>query len=247
MIMPMRSGLKKIMTLLLAGIITATGLLVSCAPVRVTGSGNIETRTFNFVDFSRLRISYGFTAEVKASDTYKIEITADDNLFDYISVKKDGDVLSIGLQSGSYEQSHVKAAIMMPGLDSIELSDGGRTEVSGFSSSHDLSIKLSDGTVLSGSLTAGNIDVNLTDGSHVDLEGSANDIKIISHDGSVVNLENFTVANADLSIGDGGILIIKVKGTLNANLSAGAHVTYVGNPSIGSIRLSGGATISQKK
>jgi hypothetical protein len=242
---PMKDVVKRKVTLLLSAMFMVTGLLPGCIPIQVTGSGHIISQTFNFSDFNKVRISYGFTAEVKKSSTYSIEINADDNLFDYISVKKDGDTISIGLKAGSYGQSHLQATIMMPSLRGIELSDGGRTEVSGFSSSDDLSIKLSDGTRLSGSLTAGNVNITLTDGSRIELEGSAKDIKIISHDGSQAYLENFRVANTDLFIGDGGTLTINVTGTLNADLSAGSHVTYKGNPTLGVIKKSSGATLTK--
>jgi len=242
----MKATSKKITALLLVVIVVAINLLSGCSPVRVYGSGNIISRTFNFIDFTKIRISYGFTADIKASSTYGIEVTADDNLFDYISVKKDGGTLSIGLKAGSYERSQLQATVLMPGLHSIELYDGGRTNVSGFSSSDDLSIKLSDGTNLTGSLNAGNVDVALTDGSHLELDGSAKDIKIVSHDGSRADLEHFTVANTNLYIGDGGILTINVTGVLNADLSAGSHVTYVGSPNMGAIKLSSGSTLSKK-
>ena len=244
--MPMNNIKNRIIFSMVIMLVVA-GLLPGCLPVRVTGSGNIIERTFNFVDFSKVRISYGFTAEVKQSSTYGVKVTADDNLFDYIIVKKDGDTLSIGLKAGSYEQSHFQATVMMPSLRSLELSDGGRTEVSGFSSADDLSIKLSDGTKLSGNLTAGNVDITLTDGSRVELGGSANNIKIISHDGSQAYLKDFSVVDTDLNIGDGGLVTIDVSGVLNASLSAGSRVIYKGNPTMGDIKLSSGATLSQSE
>ena len=242
----MRNIVKKRITLLLAVLLAVAIISPGCIPVRVTGSGNVVSRTYNLVDFTKLQISYGFMAEVKASSGYNIEVTADDNLFNYINVKKDGDTLSISLKPGSYERSQLTATIMMPVLHSIELYDGGRTNINGFSSSNDLSIKLSDGTRLSGTLTAGNVDITLTDGSRVELEGSARDIKIISHDGSQADLSKFTVVNTDLNIGDGGTVTINVTGTLNANLSAGSYVTYTGNPTMGNIKLSSGATLNKK-
>ena len=244
-IKPMKDNVKRRVALFMSAMLVVIGLLPGCIPFQVTGSGHVISQTFNFSDFNKVRISYGFTAEVKKSNTYGIEVTADDNLFDYISVKKDGDTISIGLKSGSYGQSHLQATIMMPSLRGIELSDGGRTEINGFSSSDDLSIKLSDGTKLSGSLTAGNVNITLTDGSRIELEGSAKDIKIISHDGSRAYLENFSVANTDLYIGDGSTLTINVTGTLNADLSAGSHVTYKGNPTLGVIKKSSGATLTK--
>ena len=226
-------------------VLLVTGLISGCIPARVTGSGNIVKRDFSLDGFNKVSISYGFTAEVKQSSAYSIEVTADDNLFDYIYVKKDSDTVSIGMKAGSYERSRLQVIVMMPAIRGIELSDGGSTVVSGFSSSDDLSIKLSDGTKLSGSLTAGNVDIVLTDGSRIELEGSAKDIKVVSNDGSKAYLENFSVDNTDLNIGDGGSLTIDVRGTLNADLTAGSRVTYKGNPVLGDINLSAGATVSK--
>lgn len=231
--------------LLFVGIPVIAVLLSGCLPARVIGSGNTINRTYNYINFTKIQIASGFTTSVKSSSTYRVEVTADDNLFDYISVKKDGDALSIGLKSGSYEQTHLKATILMPALQGIELTDGSRTEVDGFNSTDDLSIKLSDGSNLSGSLTAGDVDITLTDGSRIGLEGSGKDIKVVSHDGSRADLEDFSAVNADLNIGDGGTLTISLSGTLNANLSAGSHVTYTGNPSLGAINLSAGSTLNR--
>ncbi len=231
--------------LLFVGISLIAVLLSGCFPVRVTGSGNTISRTYNYTNFNRIQIASGFTTSVKSSSTYSIEVTADDNLFDYISVKNDGGALSIGLKTGSYEQTHLKATILMPGLQGVDLSDGSRTEVDGFNSTNTLSIKLSDGSNLSGDLTAGNVDINLTDGSRIGLKGSGKDIKVVSHDGSRADLEDFSAVNADLNIGDGGTLTINLSGTLNANLSAGSHVTYTGNPTLGNINLSAGSTLNR--
>ncbi len=243
----MKIALKNTLVLLLTIILIATSLFIGCIPVRVTGSGNVITHTFDFLDFNEIRISYGFTADVKASNTYSIKIAADDNLFDYISINKNGSTLSIGLKAGSYGQSHLQATVTMPVLKGIELSDGGKTVISGFNSSENLFIKLSDGTALSGSIAAGNVDITLTDGSRVQLEGSAKDIKIVSHDGSQAYLENFSVINTDLNIGDGGTVRINASGTLNANLSAGSHVTYKGSATTGVVKLSSGASISKSE
>jgi hypothetical protein len=239
----MRNPLKIGCILLAAIVLAVVGVLSSCTGLRVTGSGNIISKTYDFADFTKIHLSYGFTAEVKASNSYKIEVNTDDNLFDFIYVKKDGDTLSIGMKPGSYEQSQLQATIMLPVLHGMVLSDGGRTNVSGFSSSDDLSIKLSDGTRLTGSLTAGNVDIGLIDGSRVELTGSAQNFKIISHDGSRAVLADFTVTNASLNIDDGGTISIGVTGKIDADLSAGSHVTYKGNPSMGSIKLSSGSTL----
>ena len=64
----------------------------------VTGSGNLVTREFPIKDFTQLRISHAFKAEVSQGDTYLVEVTVDDNLEQYLNVSKEGDTLTVGLK-----------------------------------------------------------------------------------------------------------------------------------------------------
>ena len=52
------------------------------------GSGNIETREFDFSDFTKVEIGSAFDFEIIRSDSNGISITADDNLFEHIQVTK---------------------------------------------------------------------------------------------------------------------------------------------------------------
>jgi hypothetical protein len=235
---------KLVVFTLVIGLLTAV-LTVGCGQVRVTGSGNVVNKTYTYSDFTKLYIAYGFTAEVKASTTYKIEVKADDNLFDYISVTKQGELLTVRMKPGSYSQSHLQVTISMPVLKDIKLTDGGKTEVSGFSSSNDLNVWLADGTKLTGSITAQNVKITLTDGSYIELNGSGNNFNLVNRNGSRADLQNFTVVNADVSISDGGNLNIRATGTLNADLTAGSRVIYFGNPTLGNIKLAAGSTVTK--
>ena len=54
------------------------------------------------------------------------------------------------------------------------------------------------------------------------------------------------VKGTDLDMGNGGTAGIHVTGTLNAILDDSADVTYAGSPTLGTIRLTHGATLSQQ-
>ena len=68
---------------ILAGLLLTTLLISGCQIILVTrngdtGTGETETRQFNFTEFTRVDIGSAFIYEIKQSDTYSISITAND-------------------------------------------------------------------------------------------------------------------------------------------------------------------------
>ncbi|MBA7716414.1 hypothetical protein ES703_125487 [subsurface metagenome] len=139
----------------------------------------------------------------------------------------------------------------MPDLYKLELSGGSHASVSGFDSSHDLSVRLSGGSHLSeplipGDISAGNADFNLSGGSHVNLSGSADDLSVKCSGGSHIDLEGFSVKNADINLSGGSHATVNVDGTLDAKLSGGSKVFYIGEPTMGDIEVDWESDITKK-
>lgn len=63
---------------------------------RVIGSGDLVTEEKDVSDFTIVEVGSGFEVEITQSSSYSINITADDNLFDYIQVSKTGDIKTSG-------------------------------------------------------------------------------------------------------------------------------------------------------
>lgn len=212
----------------------------------IVGSGNLTTRNFDLSDFTEIAARSGFQLELVQSSTFSIEVTADDNVMDYIDVNRSGNTLKIRPQwNRSFRSVTLRAKITMPDLSEIKLSGGSRASISGFSSSHDLSVGLSGGSSVTGDITAGDAYFDLSGGSQVNLQGVANDLDINGSGGSQLELEAFSVNNADISLSGGGRATINLDGILDVNLSGGSRVTYIGEPTLGDINLSGESTVSQ--
>jgi hypothetical protein len=64
----------------------------------VTGSGRVVTKELQYNDFRVIRVESAFQAGITYSNSYRVSVTIDDNLFDYLQVSKEGDVLTIGLK-----------------------------------------------------------------------------------------------------------------------------------------------------
>ncbi len=212
----------------------------------VIGSGNLTTRNFALSDFTEVLARSGFQLELVQSSTFSVEVTADDNVMDYIDVDTSGNTLEIKPQwNRSFRSVTLRAKITTPDLYEITLSGGSQASISGFSSSHHLSVRLSGGSRVTGDITAGDAYFGLSGGSQVSLQGTADDLDVNGSGGSQLELEAFSANNADINLSGGGRATINVNGALDVNLSGGSHVTYIGEPTSIDTNLSGDSTISK--
>jgi hypothetical protein len=233
-----------IVLLLAARVLGGVG---GCIGENVIGSGNLTTETHDLSDFSRIEAHSGFELEVTRADTFSIEITADDNVHEYITVEKAGETLEIRLRGTRFYRSvTLRATITMPELYYMELTGGSRADITGFSSAHDLEANLSGGSRLNGDIISANVEFDLSGGSRVALEGAGEDLTVYASGGSQLDLEDFPIDDADITMSGGSQVTINIVGTLDANLSGGSRIFYVGTPTLGDTEFSGDSGISHK-
>ena len=242
--------MKKVIIGIVAAVVVAVVLLavfgVFGGGFVIIGSGDLTTRNFDLSDFDEVRAHSGFQLEIVQSSTFSVEVTADDNVMDYIDVDTSGNTLEIKPQwNRSFRLATLIAKITMPDLYEIKLSGGSQASIAGFNSSHDLSVGLSGGSSVTGNITAGDVYLDLSGGSQVNLQGMAKDLDANGSGGSQLELEAFSVHNADINLSGGGRATINVNGALYVNLSGGSHVTYTGLPKSIETNLSGDSTVSR--
>jgi len=247
-------------------VLLTSGLLMGCGGI-LKGSGDLETKQFDFSDFTKIDISSAFEFEIIKSDSYDISITADDNLFEHIRVSKEGEALKIGLKTISIRwPATLKAEITMPQLRGLNLSGATRCTVSGFSSKENLDVDVSGASSLdlvdisagdvkfdvsgaskvTGDITTGDTEFDVSGASTVQLEGSAGDIVVEASGASRVKLAGFTVNNADVNLGGASTSTVNLAGRLDADLSGASKLSYIGEPTMGTINTSGSSTLSKK-
>jgi len=249
----MKSGFLLTATLGIAAFlaVTLTGCL--CLPCgfpaigprpEVTGSSNMATWEYEFADFTDVSVSSAFTVDVSMSDSYSVSVTANDNLLDYLNVYQRGETLYIGLKSANYHNVRYEASITMPVLLDLELSGASKGSISGFSSANPLKLRLAGASSLSGSIEAGDCSFNLSGASRLELAGSGSDADINASGASAVALADFPINDAKVNLSGASNATLNLDGRLDANLSGYSHIEYTGEPTLGSIKTSGGSTVS---
>ena len=231
--------------------VISTVLVLRGCPGGLIGSGNLETEAYDFTNFTEVEISSAFEFEIKQSGSYSINITADDNVMEYVQVSKDGQTLKIGLRTGlgiflGPVSATLRASVTMPQLNSMTISGASRGTVSGFSSTEDLDITVSGASRVTGDIVAGNVGFGISGASTIQLEGSANDIDANVSGASHFNLEAFTVHNADINFSGASSGTVNLNGRLDANVSGASRLWYMGEPTSTDINTSGASTVSKK-
>jgi len=229
------------------GVICAV-LVLRGWPGVLIGSGNLETEEYAFTNFTRVEISTAFEFEIEYSDSYSINVTADDNVIDRVQISQDGQTLKIrvGGAPTSFRSVTLKALVTMPQLGGLTVSGASRGTVSNFNCTEAVSIAVSGASRVTGDITAADIGFDVSGASTVQLEGSADDMVAVVSGASTFNLDDFTVNNADVNISGASTGTINLDGRLDANVSGASTLLYFGDPMMGTIDVSGASTLSKK-
>ncbi len=238
-----------------------------CIAGVISGSGKILTKTYEFIDFNGIAVGHAFKFEITRSDTYSISITADDNLFQFVSINKIADTLIIDLDpTYTYINTTQTGKITLPALISLSLSGASQANVSGFSSTNpatfnlggaatanlvgfksgDAKFDVSGAGRVSGDVEAGKARFTVSGGGNVALEGKASSASIDASGGSQLSLSDFLVNTATVVLSGGSVAKVNVSAKLDVDISGGSRLDYSGNPSLGNVSVSGGATLNHK-
>jgi hypothetical protein len=139
-------------------LLAVTSILIAmtgCVPIviggrdAILGSPEIETREFDPKDFDHIETGYAFELDVVRAETYAINITMNENLFDHLDISRRGSTLVITLTPNfNYSNITQKASVTMPKLRGLRLSGASRGRMSGFSSSETIEFSLSGASSL---------------------------------------------------------------------------------------------------
>lgn len=262
---------KAITRTILLGILIAAILLPGCTatvpiPRLIKGSGKVVTQEMGLTDFTYVEIGSVFEVELIESGSYLTAITADDNLFDYIKVSKEGKTLKIHLTPRyNYSGVTLKAKITLPKLSGVRLYGATKGTIKGFQSSNDFDLELSGAshlnvdmavgdarfemsgaTAVTGNLKARDIEFQISEAGIIELEGSADKMTLNASGASQLKLADFPLEQANVVLSGASEAAIQVSGRLDVVLTGGSKLYYKGDPMIGDIIVSDASSIKRE-
>ncbi len=256
--------MKKIIGLLM--VLTLAVTAAGCFPFgSIVGRGDVETRSFDFTGFTKVEVSFTFDVEVVQSSAFSVNVTTNDNIFDYLALEKDGDTLKIKLKDGSYTVASLKAQVAMPDLSGITVTGASKAAVSGFSSNHELrlnasgasnielsSMKSGDASIavegasrVKGSLEAADSLFSVEGASNIELTGKSGSLRLIATGASHATLKDFISTSVSVQFSGASSGNVNTSGSLTGSLSGASSLRYFGNPAPIEVSTSGGSSVNK--
>jgi hypothetical protein len=227
----------------------ATILLIGCAQVTITGSGNVVTQEEAISGFDKVDISQSFSVDITQGENFRVVIRVDDNLVEHLNVVKQGSTLKIGLdpnRSYTITNATMEAEVTMPELIGLELSGNSDATVSGFESNKALVVDLSGNSGLLGDIQAGDSRFDVSGNSSVTVTGSAGNVTVDASGSSEVDLTDFPASDGTVNASGASTVTVNLSGRLDADASGSSDIYYLGDPDLGNIDTSGSSTIQSK-
>ncbi len=197
----------------------------------IKGSGKVVTKEMPFADFATLEVATrAGQVEIVQADTFRVAVTADDNLLPYVQVRKDGSTLKVDLDPRlkSFWANALKTTISMPALDHLLVGKHSRATCKGFKSTKTFHARLIEGSILNGEIEAQKVTLEATERSTVTLNGSAKEAKISASQGCRLSLTNIVIDQADITLKDESTALVNVTGRLEYDLSGSSGMEYRG-------------------
>jgi hypothetical protein len=211
----------------------------------VKGKGPMKTETRDLSNFTGLSVECSGDIEIISSETYRVEITAQENILPLFKSEIKDNNLRLDFDRSIWTNDGIKIKVFAPNLDEISL--GGSANIVA-------SLPLSGDKLELAVGGSGNIDVKSADfkkvtcsiggSGNIDITGKTDFIEAsVSGSGGVSSL-NLTSQNAEASISGSGSITCNVEQKLEASISGSGEVKYKGNATA-ETSVSGSGSVSK--
>lgn len=173
--------------------VTATDMSIP-SDARITGSGNIITRSVNIADFSRIETSRAVHLVVEKRSGREAIIEADDNIMPYVIVEVDGGCLNVGIDDDIKSLNNVTVKVTVP-------SDGNISAISASSASKvTVETEIKSPKLMLDASSAANINITKSDVGtcSIDASSAANVEGAIKADNCVIDMSSASDVNVAL-------------------------------------------------
>jgi hypothetical protein len=169
--------------------------------VEIAGVGDIVAKEYDVSGYDELEVAGFFETEVRRGEEYRLVIEAERALVPYLEVHVHGDRLTIGLKANvrfNFVDATQLVEVTLPALTHIIITNHSSMRLDGFKSEEDLEIEVNDFSSLHGSVVASNLTVKVSNHSVLNLSGSASLVVGEVIDFSSADLTGFKTDEMDI-------------------------------------------------
>ncbi len=209
----------------------------------IRGKGDVITEIRDVKNFHALDISGPGDVELRVDSVYRVEVSCEETIIDYLETVEQNGVLKIHFDRDVYDVDHLKITVSAPAWDGVEVS--GSADVQLPDAITGAILKL--GTSGSGDIKVFQADFNkiigqISGSGDISIDGEATELLC-----SITGSGNFDalgcpVLTATVNITGSGDARVDVSESLDITITGSGDVEYRGNPKV-SKQVSGSGTV----
>lgn len=215
--------------------------------ISIEGSGNVITKTVTTQPYNVINVRGSMEVYLEKGKEGTIQVTADDNVQEYILVESDGNTLTISMKGNTSLRNTKKIKIKVPfeNLSELSLSGSGEIEGKDLIKSDLLKLSLSGSGEMQLNLETNSIVSELNGSGEMELTGNTKDFQIKATGSGDLDGKKLTSENAQISITGSGSSSINIKNSLTGEIQGSGSIYYGGNPATNDVKVRGSGKVSQ--
>jgi len=214
----------------------------------VVPNGKITTMQATFTDYKAIEASSAFSVYLVFSDTEEsIEIEANENLHQYIDVKKENGTLKIGIENNVQIRGNatLKAYIITKQVEGYSASGASRFIVENEIHAENVNIYLSGASTFDGEINSNRCYANLSGASSMNILGFADDFELDASGASVIRDYGFEANHLKAELSGASNAYLTVDNEIEIEASGASSLRYKGDAVITTQNLSGASSVKQ--
>lgn len=213
----------------------------------IDGNGNVTTekRDVNG-DFTKIEASRGLNVELQQSNSYSVEVEADENLQEHISTKVENGTLVITSDENIDEYESKTIRVKMPKITSLETTSGASITGQNTLLGENINLKTSSGSEIDVEVEIDAVDCESTSGSSITIKGKALTLTASSSSGSEIEAKDLMVNDVTAESTSGSSTGVHPIEALKAKASSGGSVDYNHTPKTITKEESSGGSVSKE-
>ena len=211
----------------------------------ISGNGDVKTEVINESGFIGVHASSGIDVTISQGDYY-VELVADENLHEYITVEREGNMLKIGSERNIYRAESKVVHVTLPELTEIKISSAGDVESLTDFTCDDLEIEISSAGDLNLGVEARRIDLTISSSGDCDIWGSAEEFDARLSSAGDLNAFELDADYVSVNVSSAGDARVSANKEISMSASSAGSIFYKGDAVVKKSNTSSAGSIVKK-
>lgn len=209
------------------------------------GDGNVEARSYEIDMFDSIELGGSFSVVLTEGEEESLTIETDQNLFEYLNVKSENNVLDISSDRDIVlRPTKLEVHITYTSLEKVSVSGACKLMAETTIRSESFTLNISGAGAGELDIVAETLTTDISGAASLTITGRATNHKASLSGASSLKAEELVTESTDISLSGAGSATVYAAESINAKLSGVGSIKYAGNPEKKQTNVSGIGKIS---